>query len=320
MWKLNFTENNIVGCSYELYNTLNRLKKGARSTISILLLGESGVGKSLIAKYIHDCSARKDKPFIAINGAAIPDSLIESELFGYVPYAFTGASPKGKKGLVEMADGGTLFLDEIGELHPHIQVKLLDFIENQRFTAIGGVTSQKVNTRIITATNKDLTGRIKENKFREDLYWRINGISETIPSLRSRKSDILPIAQYYLKQYNQTYHTNKIFASQVLNDLVGYPWPGNIRQLKNAVEQMAVMSIGNLITEEHLPEQVKNYIREQGIGKESVFDDMVEKYKKSIIEDYFSLYQNTAELARVLGLSQTTAYRLVNKYIKEKQK
>lgn len=219
-----------------------------------------------------------------------------------------------------MADGGTLFLDEIGELHPHIQVKLLDFIENQRFTAVGGVTSQKVNTRIITATNKDLTGRIKENKFREDLYWRINGISETIPSLRSRKSDILPIAQYYLKQYNQTYHTNKIFASQVLNDLVGYPWPGNIRQLKNAVEQMAVMSIGNLITEEHLPEQVKNYIREQGIGKESVFDDMVEKYKKSIIEDYFSLYQNTAELARVLGLSQTTAYRLVNKYIKEKQK
>ncbi len=312
------SENNIVGRSYALYSTLTKLRMAAKSDIPILLLGESGVGKSLIAKFVHDCSPRKKHPFISINCASIPDNLIESELFGYVPYAFTGASPKGKKGLVEIAHNGTLFLDEIGELQPNIQVKLLDFLENQRFTSVGGLEAKTVNTRIVTATNKDLTKLIEENKFREDLYWRINGISQTIPSLRERKNDILPIAQYYLKKYNEKYNENKIFSSSVLERLANYPWPGNIRQLKNAVEQMAVMTIGSMINEDKLPEQITEYLEKEKVKSRGVFfDDLVEDYKKTLVENYYNLFKNTSDFAQALGLSQTTAYRLIKNYIKK---
>ncbi|MBU4542032.1 MAG: sigma 54-interacting transcriptional regulator [Firmicutes bacterium] len=310
--------NNIVGRSYILYQTLHKLKKAAKSDIPILLLGESGVGKSLIAKFIHDCSPRKSSPFISINCASIPDNLIESELFGYVPYAFTGASPKGKKGLVEMANHGTLFLDEIGELQPNIQVKLLDFLENQRFTSVGGLESKTVNTRIITATNKNLTELVAKNTFREDLYWRINGITQTVPSLRERRDDIFPIAQYYLKEYNKKYKQNKVFSNPVIEALIQYDWPGNVRQLKNAVEQMAVMSLGSVIGIDKLPEQVAAFATKESIHKKKIiFDDLVENYKRGIIEDYYEIYDNMSDLADSLGLSQTTAYRLVNKYIKK---
>lgn len=308
--------NNIVGRSYNLYAVLNKLNKGAKSDIPILLLGESGVGKSLFAKYIHDASLRKNKPFISINCASIPDNLIESELFGYVPYAFTGASPKGKKGLVEIADGGTLFLDEIGELQPNIQVKLLDFLENQRFTSVGGLESKTVDTRIITATNKDLEKLVKENRFREDLFWRINGITQTIPSLRERKSDILPIAQYYLNSHNQKYQKDKMFSSEVIDIMLHYDWPGNVRQLKNAVEYMAVMNIGNMITKDKLPEQLLAFSKSEMPHKKKVaFDEMVEQHKKEIIQNYYNFTENIGEMAALLGISQATAYRLVKKYI-----
>lgn len=311
--------NNIVGHSYILYQTLHKLKKAAKSDIPILLLGESGVGKSLIAKFIHDCSPRKSNPFISINCTSIPDNLIESELFGYVPYAFTGASPKGKKGLVEMANNGTLFLDEIGELMPNIQVKLLDFLENQRFTSVGGLESKTVNTRIITATNKNLAELVEKNKFREDLYWRINGITQTIPSLRERRDDIFPIAQYYLKEYNQKYNQNKVFSNQVIESLIQYDWPGNVRQLKNAVEQMAVMSLGSVIGMDKLPEQLIAFFDNKDHQKRNViFDDLVENYKRNIIVDYYEIYDgNINEMSDALGLSQTTSYRLVKKYIKK---
>ena len=310
--------NNIVGRSYILYQTLHKLKKAAKSDIPILLLGESGVGKSLIAKFIHDCSPRKANPFISINCASIPDNLIESELFGYVPYAFTGASPKGKKGLVEMANHGTLFLDEIGELQPNIQVKLLDFLENKRFTSVGGLEKKMVNTRIITATNKNLEEQVAKNVFREDLYWRINGITQTVPALRERRDDIFPIAQYYLKEYNKKYNQNKVFSNPVIEALIQYDWPGNVRQLKNAVEQMAVMSLGSVIGSDKLPEQVAAFVTKASINKKKIiFDDLVENYKRGIIEDYYEIYDNINDLADSLGLSQTTAYRLVNKYVKK---
>lgn len=310
--------NNIVGRSYILYQTLHKLKKAAKSDIPILLLGESGVGKSLIAKFIHDCSPRKANPFVSINCASIPDNLIESELFGYVPYAFTGASPKGKKGLVEMAHNGTLFLDEIGELLPNIQVKLLDFLENQRFTSVGGLESKTVNTRIITATNKNLEELVAKNIFREDLYWRINGITQTVPALRERRDDIFPIAQYFLKEYNKKYNQNKVFSNPVIESLIQYDWPGNVRQLKNAVEQMAVMSLGSVIGIDKLPEQLTAFMAKTSIQKKNIiFDDLVENYKRGIIEDYYEIYDNINDMAESLGLSQTTAYRLVNKYIKK---
>lgn len=316
--ELTKASNNIVGRSYILYQTLHKLKKAAKSDIPILLLGESGVGKSLIAKFIHDCSPRKSHPFISINCASIPDNLIESELFGYVPYAFTGASPKGKKGLVEMANHGTLFLDEIGELQPNIQVKLLDFLENQRFTSVGGLEAKTVNTRIITATNKNLETLVARNIFREDLYWRINGITQTIPSLRERRDDIFPIAQYYLKEYNKKYNQNKVLSNPVIEALIQYDWPGNVRQLKNAIEQMAVMSLGSVINIDKLPEQLANFMANENIKKKHIiFDDLIENYKRKIIEDYYEIYGNINDMAEALGLSQTTAYRLVNKYVKK---
>ena len=197
-------------------------------------------------------------------------------------------------------------------------MKLLDFLENQRFTSVGGLEAKTVNTRIVTATNKDLTKLIEENKFREDLYWRINGISQTIPSLRERKNDILPIAQYYLKKYNEKYNENKIFSSSVLEKLANYPWPGNIRQLKNAVEQMAVMTIGSMINEDKLPEQITEYLEKEKVkGRGVFFDDLVEDYKKTLVENYYSLFKNTSDFAQALGLSQTTAYRLIKNYIKK---
>ncbi|WKY48247.1 sigma 54-interacting transcriptional regulator [Eubacteriaceae bacterium ES3] len=314
-------ENNLVGRSYVIYQTLHKLKKASKSDIPILLLGESGVGKSLIAKFIHDYSARKNEPFVSINCASIPDNLIESELFGYVPYAFTGASPKGKKGLVEMANNGTLFLDEIGELQPNIQVKLLEFLENQRFISVGGTEAKQVDTRIITATNKNLEEQVKNNKFREDLFWRINGITQTIPALRERQDDIYPIAQYYLKNYNQKYNQNKVFSNNVIDALIQYNWPGNIRQLKNAVEQMAVMSMGSVIGIDKLPEQIVDFYQHQEITeKKLVFDDLVENYKKSLIQNYYDSCENVSEIADLLGLSQTTAYRLVKKYVPDPEK
>lgn len=313
-------ENNIIGRSYALYSTLSKLRMASKSDIPILMLGESGVGKSLIAKFVHDSSPRKNEPFISINCASIPDNLIESELFGYVPYAFTGASPKGKKGLVETAHNGTLFLDEIGELQPNIQVKLLDFLENQRFTSVGGLESKTVNTRIITATNKNLRKLIDEGKFREDLYWRINGITQTIPSLRERKSDIIPIARYYLDQYNKKYDENKIFSVTVQDKLSQYPWPGNVRQLRNAVDQMAVMTIGSIISDDKLPEQIVEYYNKENVKDKMVyFDDLVDDFKRKTIESYYNLFDNVTEFAEALGLSQTTAYRLINTYIKGKE-
>lgn len=190
-----------------------------------------------------------------------------------MPYAFTGANPKGKKGLVELANNGTLFLDEIGELLPNIQVKLLDFLENQRFTSVGGLESKTVNTRIITATNKNLKKRVAENK---------------------------------------------TFSTEVIESLIQYDWPGNVRQLKNAVEQMAVMSLGSVIGIDRLPEQLVAFFNNENMKKHKViFDDLVENYKQTIIENYYETYGNANEIAEALGLSQTTAYRLINKYIKK---
>ena len=183
-----------------------------------------------------------------------------------------------------------------------------------------------MDTRIITATNKNLQKLVQKNKFREDLFWRINGITQTIPSLRDRRSDILPIAQYYLDKHNKKYDKDKMFASPVIEALIQYDWPGNVRQLKNAVEYMAVMSIGNIISTDKLPEQILDFLKKNQTKKKTViFDDMVEEYKREIIQSYYKSYSNVNEMASALGLSQATAYRLVSKYVdkgskKEKSK
>lgn len=307
-------QSEIVGYSYNFCKILVQMRRVAKSEVPVMILGESGTGKSLMAEFIHENSTRKTKPFIQINCAAIPENLLESELFGYVPYAFTGANPKGKIGLIEMADQGTLFLDEIGDLAPSLQAKLLDVLENKRFIPVGGNEIKSVDIRIITATNQNLDKLVKEKRFREDLYWRINIAKTTIPPLRERRDDILPLLSFYMSKNNKKYSKAKDFSPNVIGILLEYSWPGNVRQLKNLVELLFVMTSGNTIMVNHLPEFILDEIEEpKGINPDS-FEYIIESVKKSVIRDYYRKHPTSRELGLSLGLSQTKANRLINQY------
>ena len=200
---------------------------------TVLILGESGTGKEVISELIVNTSPRKDKPYLQINCGAIPENLIESELFGYEKGAFTGADAKGRKGLFEAANGGTVFLDEIGDLPLHMQVKLLRVLQQRRIVRVGGTETVNLDVRIIAATNKDLKQMVNEGRFREDLYYRLNVVPIEIPPLRDRKEDILPLVNHFLTVANRKYHTNKSIYSDTIDVLESYSWPGNVRELEN---------------------------------------------------------------------------------------
>ena len=306
----------IVGNSYIFFKTVSKIKQAANSNIPILLLGESGTGKTMLAEYIHKNSPQVNNPFVTINCTAIPDSLLESELFGYVPGAFTGANSKGKRGLLDEADGGTLFLDEIGELPLNLQVKLLDVLENHRFIPVGGTKIKKVKIRIITATNKNIENEVLHNRFREDLYWRINTYSIKIPPLRERKDDILPLASFFLKKFNEQYQTNKTFSSKLIHILLSDPWKGNVRQLKNLIERVVILTKGNVIEVDSLPEYM---IDNNRVIDEKSYDQMISDYKKSIIRYFYDTSKNIGELSKKLSLTRSRAYNLVNLYCDQKK-
>ena len=214
----------------------------AKTDSTVMLYGESGTGKDVIAKYIHRLSKRKDAAFISLNCAAIPENLVESELFGYEKGAFTGADKKGKHGLFEIADKGTLFLDEIAELPLYLQPKLLRVIENGEVRSIGATVDKKVDVRLIAATNKNLKQMVENNLFRQDLFYRLNVIPITIPPLRDRPEDILVLAQKFLDELNKKYKCNKFFGPRITDSLMKYHWPGNVRELKNIVERLFITS------------------------------------------------------------------------------
>lgn len=226
----------------------------AKVNSNVLITGESGTGKSLVAEIIHKNSSRKERDFVKIDCGAIPDNLFESELFGYEGGAFTGADSKGKAGLVEMADGGTLFLDEIGEISPMSQAKLLRFIQEKQFYKIGGKEPVEVDVRIIAATNRDLEEMVKEKAFREDLLYRINVIPIEIPPLRKRKEDILPLVLNRLRKINNEYDMKRSISAKAMDKLIEYGWPGNVRELENVIERIAVTASGDEIKAEELPE------------------------------------------------------------------
>ncbi len=215
---------------------------------TILICGETGTGKELMAKFIHRSSDRANEPFIAVNCAAIPENLLESELFGYEKGAFSGANAQGKKGLVEIADRGTLFLDEIGELPPALQTKLLRFLETLEFRRVGGTEAKKVDIRLIAATNRDLQQMVDEERFREDLYYRIHVVPIRLPALRERPEDIPMLIEKYLNEFNRKFGTRKKLAPQVMQKAIEYPWPGNVRELKNVFERMVITSKEDVIT------------------------------------------------------------------------
>ncbi len=284
---------------------------------TVLLLGETGSGKGYVARLIHESSIRKEEPFIPINCGAIPENLLESELFGYDSGAFTGAVKGGKKGLFEIAGKGTIFLDEVGDMPMNLQVKLLHVLDEKKVFRVGGEKPIKVEGRVIAATNKDLKKLIQEGKFREDLYYRLNVVPINIPALRERKEDILILIKMFLNENNKEHRTNKIISEAGYNVLTNYDYPGNIRELGNMIERLVITTRGDII--EAL--QVKEIIEPTESCRKSNFStdeiipikQAVENLEKEILQSAFIKYKTTRKVAEILEIDQSTVVKKTKK-------
>nr|MBH7013456.1 sigma 54-interacting transcriptional regulator [Clostridioides difficile] len=315
-----------------IINTVNHVSK---TDVSVLLLGESGTGKSSLARYIHHNSNRSNGPFITINCATISPQLLESELFGYTSGAFTGASTKGKVGLVELANGGTLFLDEIGDIPQNLQAKFLQLIQDRTFTPVGSLKNKKVDIRIISATNADLVSKVKEKKFREDLYYRLNVIEIKLPPLRERRDNLVEIIKYYFNRYSSDFNLNKTISKEAMDAIANYRFPGNIRELQNIIQKILLTCTDNHITIDDLPNILTKNIHITNNGnkthisqinkviisdskstnyKNKNFDTLIKEYEKNIILDAYEKFGSSYKVAKHLEISQSKANRLIRKY------
>jgi len=303
-------EYDIITTSSSMNSVINMAMKVAPTDANILITGESGVGKSLLAGLIHKMSERKNGRFLKINCASIPESLIESELFGYESGAFTGASNKGKKGLVEAAQGGTIFLDEISELSLNVQAKVLTLIQEKEFVKVGGTKSIKSDVRIIAATNKNLYSLVNEGSFREDLYYRLNVIPINIPPLRERADDIPVLTEYFIKKFNEKYNTYKYISESVIEYFKAHTWRGNVRELENTIERLVVTTRSNNITLSDLNE----IFAEDFKGDKLDFEGQINQFEKNILLKAKKKYGTTRNIARNLNLSQTKVVRLLKKH------
>lgn len=308
------TFHDIIGESETMLRAKSRTLQVSSSDSTILITGESGTGKELFARAIHSESPRKKNPFIAINCGAIPDMLLESELFGYEKGAFTGADSRGKPGKFEIAHKGTIFLDEIGDLPLHLQVKLLHAIQNRRIDRVGGTSPIDIDVRIIAATNKNLEQMIAVQEFREDLYFRLNVIPIVIPPLRDREGDIELLLRYALKKFNKLLNKDiQDFTTDALQALINYGWPGNVRELENVVEYAVNMEMGTKILRENLPEKILK--RQRNPNTKAGLKEKLDEYQRSIIEDCLNDTGRSTEdkivAARRLGISESTLYRRI---------
>ena len=288
----------------------------AKIEANVLITGESGVGKNVVAKFIHNNSNRAKKNFLEINCSSIPENLIESELFGYEKGSFTGASDTGKKGLIEMATGGTLFLDEIGELPLNIQSKLLSVIQSKQVLKIGATKANVVDFRLITATNKNLMEEIASKKFREDLYYRLNVIPIHIDPLRERRDEIEYMTKYFLDIFNKKYSVDKRLSNGTMHSFIYYNWPGNVRELENLVERLVVITKGDTIHYEcdyGIQDQMAVYGDCDFGGKN--LKEIMENYEKQVIMQSYSKYRSSVKVGRDLGIGQTTASKKIRKYV-----
>ena len=298
---------------------LSMIDRVAPFDTTVILFGETGVGKEVFAKYIYQHSARKNKPFIKVNCGAIPANLVESELFGYEKGAFTGADKNGKMGLFELANTGTIFLDEVGELPLDMQVKLLRVLQEQEFERIGGRKPVKVDVRVLAATNRDLEEMVKQKTFRQDLYYRLMIFPVHIPPLRERPDDILPLAQLFLQTLNRKYDFKKYLSPLSVKMMQDYSWPGNIRELRNIIERAVIISnedeIGpdalHLFTVEDRPE-TKSRVLDPVKDLKTAMEELELEY----INHAYEKYGNVREAAESLGMTPSTFVRKRQKYTK----
>ncbi|HMC62237.1 MAG TPA: sigma 54-interacting transcriptional regulator [Candidatus Solibacter sp.] len=304
-------EHNMVGESAALRETVRLIGRVAPTDATVLILGESGTGKELAARAIHQNSTRAQKPFLAVNCAVLTETLVESELFGYEKGAFTGAFNQ-KKGKFELADGGTLFLDEIGELPPMMQAKLLRVLQEHEFERVGGVRPVKVDVRLIAATNRHLATAVKNNLFRQDLFYRLNVVSLTMPPLRERREDIPLLAGYFVQKFNRKGSTRRVrgISSKAQVLLENYPWPGNIRELGNVIERAVVLGSGDLIVPEDLPEELLE-VPAGVIPLDEYHAGVNEARRQIVLRALEKTKGNMTQAAHLLGIQPTYLHRLV---------
>jgi DNA-binding NtrC family response regulator len=307
----------IVSQSQKMEEVINVAARVAESKATVLITGENGTGKEVLAKAIHYMSSRKEKPFVAVNVPALTETLLESELFGHEKGAFTGAD-KMKKGRFEIADGGTIFLDEVGDIPQSIQVKLLRVLQEHQFERVGGTEKIEVDVRIIAATNKDLEQKIKNGTFREDLYYRLNVVSIKIPPLRERKADILPMIETFIDKYCKENNKAQLeISKEAIDVLMKYDYPGNVRELENIIERAVVLTRGKVITLDDLPMNIKGFKEEKTLVslKEGTLTEQVEALEKQLIFDALQQSEgNQTQAGKLLGLTERNLRYKLKKY------
>lgn len=322
----------LVARSPQMVKVMELASRAAQVDATVLITGESGVGKEVVAKYIHNHSPRKDQPFVRVNCGSIPEALLESELFGYEPGAFTGASKEGKVGLFEQANKGTILLDEIGELPLSMQVKLLRVLQDKEIVRVGGSKTKKLDVRIMAATNRNLQEMISKGQFREDLFYRLHVIPIDVPALRDRKKDIIPLVQCFAEELGKKYHVVKEFSSEVIYAFLAYPWPGNVRELQNLIEQLFVLLPEQTIMLKHLPPYFwsgqpateklmpssETEVKERDTA--GFLKSASLSVEKQLIEEAIRKCGNMSRAAKMLGVSPSTISRKLRKLeIWEKQ-
>ncbi|WP_264739029.1 sigma-54 interaction domain-containing protein [Cytobacillus firmus] len=311
LYKEHVKSEKIVANSPQMKQILNLIPKISKADSPVLLLGESGTGKEVLARLIHETSNGGESPFIKVNCGAIPGELLESELFGYVKGAFTGASEKGKPGLIEIAENGSLFLDEVGELPLKLQVKLLRVLQDFEVTRLGSTKSKKVSFRLICATNRPLKEMMENGEFREDLFYRINVLPITIPPLRERKEDIIPFILKTTDKLSSRYGTLKTISTDVFKILESYRWPGNIRELENVIERIFIMTDETSITVKDLP---SNIAADKVSKDANSLKEKMQIIERDIIEDMLKQSSSLRDAAKKLGVDASTLTRKCQKY------
>lgn len=311
LYKEHLNSDKIVANSHQMKHIITLILKISKADSPVLLLGESGTGKEVLARIIHETSSGAESPFIKVNCGAIPGDLLESELFGYVKGAFTGANEKGKPGLIEIAENGSLFLDEVGELPLKLQVKLLRVLQDFEVTRLGSTKTKKIKFRLICATNRPLKKMMEKGEFREDLFYRINVLPITIPPLRERKDDIIPFVLKTTERLSMKYGTRKKISPDVLQILESYHWPGNIRELENVIERIFIMTDDHMIRVKDLPTNIAaNIVRKEVY----TLKEKMQIIEKDIIEDMLKQSASLREASKKLGVDASTLTRKCQKY------